>query len=560
MSVTENVISERYRTERFSRYGLLDWAAARKFAEGIIADYDVKCPSPEARIRLLSGGNMQKLILGRALDPDPSVILANQPTRGLDVGAVGYVHRKLVEARGRGAAILLISEDLEEILALVGPHPRDVEGPAFAAIGARRTFRPRAWRVDGRHVVEDGGHLMRLEPKPAPPLAVTLLYPLGAVAATLVITSLLVLAAGASPFSVFYLVAKGAAGSQFALLETLTRATPLIFTGLAVAVAFRARLWNIGAEAQLYMGGVVTVVLGTGALPLPAILLIPIIMLVAMAAGASLLLGPAVLKTRFGVDEVVTTLLLNFIVLLFVSMLLEGPLKDPTGLGWPQSAKVVAEAQLPRIIQGKRLHYGFVIAIVAAVGLLGDHEKDGVRLRDARRRPQSAGSKLRRHSGRQRADEDGAPVGRAGGARGLFGSLRPQGQSQPRPVAGLRLFGHRRRDAGHAQPHRRRRLRHLRRRHLRRRRRYEPGRESAELHRRRDGRDLAAHHGRGDPLHAVQGEVEVMEVFHAFLGPARDLFRSCGDWLRRLGALPSPLRGGSASELSAAKLVRRGGG
>ena len=194
-----------------------------------------------------------------------------------------------------------------------------------------------------------------------------MLYPLGAIAATLVITSLLVLAAGASPFSVFYLVAKGAPGSQFAILETLTRTTPLIFTGLAVAVAFRARLWNIGAEAQLYIGGVVTVVLGTGALPLPAILLIPIIMLVAMAAGASLLLGPAVLKTRFGVDEVVTTLLLNFIVLLFVSMLLEGPLKDPMGLGWPQSAKVVAEAQLPRIIQGKRLHYGFVIAIVSAM-------------------------------------------------------------------------------------------------------------------------------------------------------------------------------------------------
>lgn len=208
---------------------------------------------------------------------------------------------------------------------------------------------------------------MRLEPKPAPSLAVTLLYPVGAIVATLIITSLLVLAAGASPFSVFYLVAKGAAGSQFALLETLTRATPLIFTGLAVAVAFRAKLWNIGAEAQLYIGGVVTVVLGTGALPLPSYLLIPIIMIAAMAAGALLLLGPAILKTRFGVDEVVTTLLLNFIVLLFVSMLLEGVLKDPTGLGWPQSSKVIAEAQLPRIIQGKRLHYGFVIAVVAAI-------------------------------------------------------------------------------------------------------------------------------------------------------------------------------------------------
>jgi general nucleoside transport system permease protein len=207
---------------------------------------------------------------------------------------------------------------------------------------------------------------MRLEPKPAPPLGVTLLFPIAAIAATLLITSLLVLAAGASPFSVFYLVARGAAGTQFAALETLTRATPLIFTGLAVAVAFRAKLWNIGAEAQLYIGAVVTVVLGTGALPLPSFLLIPLIMLAAMTAGALLLLGPAVLKTRFGVDEVVTTLLLNFIVLLFVSMLLEGPLKDPMGLGWPQSPKVIAEAQLPRIIQGKRLHYGFVIAIAAA--------------------------------------------------------------------------------------------------------------------------------------------------------------------------------------------------
>lgn len=210
---------------------------------------------------------------------------------------------------------------------------------------------------------------MRLEPKPAPSLAVLLLFPLGAIAATLVFTALLVLAAGASPFSVLYLVAKGAAGSQFAALETLTRATPLIFTGLAVAVAFRAKLWNIGAEAQLYIGAVVTVVLGTGALPLPSVLLLPVIAISAMAAGALLLLGPALLKTRFGVDEVVTTLLLNFIVLLFVSMLLEGPLKDPTGLGWPQSSKVIADAQLPRIIRGKRLRYGFVLALIASVAV-----------------------------------------------------------------------------------------------------------------------------------------------------------------------------------------------
>ena len=76
---------------------------------------------------------------------------------------------------------------------------------------------------------------------------------------------------------------KGARGTQFAFLETLTRATPLIFTGLAAAVAFRAKLWNIGGEAQLYAGAVMTIVLGTGALPLPGPILIPLLMIAAHA-------------------------------------------------------------------------------------------------------------------------------------------------------------------------------------------------------------------------------------------------------------------------------------
>lgn len=207
---------------------------------------------------------------------------------------------------------------------------------------------------------------MRLEPREAASALVTFAYPASAIAAALTLCSLLVLASGASPVSVIGLVAKGALGSQFALLETLTRATPLIFTGLAAAVAFRAKLWNIGAEAQLYLGAVATVALGTGLMPLPSALLMPLVMMAAVLAGALTLVGPALLKTRFGVDEVVTTLLLNFIVILFVSLLLEGPLKDPTGLGWPQSKKLLAEAQLPRLIHGKRLHFGFILAVAAA--------------------------------------------------------------------------------------------------------------------------------------------------------------------------------------------------
>ncbi len=210
---------------------------------------------------------------------------------------------------------------------------------------------------------------MRLEPRPYQPWLLLFLLPVSALAFSVITCSALVMLSGASPYQVLGLMVKGAMGTQFAFLETLTRATPLIFTGLAAAVAFRAKLWNIGGEAQLYIGAVMTVVLGTGLLPLPAPLLVPVLLVAAMMGGALVLALPTFLKTRFGVDEVVTTLLLNFIVILFVSMLLEGVLKDPSGLGWPQSKKVIAEAQLPKLVQGKRLHFGFVVAIAAALAL-----------------------------------------------------------------------------------------------------------------------------------------------------------------------------------------------
>lgn len=210
---------------------------------------------------------------------------------------------------------------------------------------------------------------MRLEPIANPSLGRSIVPPALAILATVVIASLLAMMAGANPFSVLGLILKGAFGSQFAVLETINRATPLIFTGLAIAVAFKAKFWNIGAEAQLYAGALVTVVLGTGALPWPGIALVPTLMVGAVIAGAVVLLVPAILKTRFGVDEVVTTLLFNFIFLLFISMLLEGPLKDPMGMGWPKSARVLSEARLPRIVDGLRLHWGFGVAILCAVGV-----------------------------------------------------------------------------------------------------------------------------------------------------------------------------------------------
>ncbi|MGR3379028.1 ABC transporter permease [Salipiger abyssi] len=209
---------------------------------------------------------------------------------------------------------------------------------------------------------------MRLEPIAAPSHARTLGLPALAIAATVLVAALLSALAGANPLATFGLIVKGAVGSKFATLETLNRATPLIFTGLAVAVAFRARLWNIGAEAQLYAGALLTVLIGTQ-MGLPGPLALPLMALAAVLAGALTLLGPVLLKTRLGVDEVVTTLLLNFIMALFISYLLEGPLKDPMGMGWPKSPALPRDARLPRIVEGLRLHWGFALALICAAGV-----------------------------------------------------------------------------------------------------------------------------------------------------------------------------------------------
>jgi len=118
MSVWENAVLERIGQRRFSARGIVDRAGCRAFAAELIARFDIRGAGPRTPIRQLSGGNMQKLILARNLALTPKLIVANQPTRGLDEGAIAAVHEELLAARMAGAAILLISEDLDEVMAL----------------------------------------------------------------------------------------------------------------------------------------------------------------------------------------------------------------------------------------------------------------------------------------------------------------------------------------------------------------------------------------------------------------------------------------------------------
>jgi len=159
----------------------------------------------------------------------------------------------------------------------------------------------------------------------------------------------------------------GSVGSSYSFFSgTLVRATPLIIVGLAVAVAFQAGVLNIGAEGQLLAGAAATVAAGLALSAWPGWLSIPIELAAGMLAGAAWASVAAVLKRSFGVLEVISTLMLNFVALYMVSYLVRGPLEEPTHT-YPETLRLAESARLPVIIPGQRLHLGFTLAVLLAI-------------------------------------------------------------------------------------------------------------------------------------------------------------------------------------------------
>jgi simple sugar transport system ATP-binding protein len=117
-SLVENVLMNYHFDGAFSRWGIVDSRKTRKLTQELISEYGIATPGPDSLAKSMSGGNLQKLILARVLSRKPRLIIANLPTQGLDVGATEFVQNKLLEAKRQHAAILLISEDLDEVLSL----------------------------------------------------------------------------------------------------------------------------------------------------------------------------------------------------------------------------------------------------------------------------------------------------------------------------------------------------------------------------------------------------------------------------------------------------------
>jgi simple sugar transport system permease protein len=218
---------------------------------------------------------------------------------------------------------------------------------------------------------------------------------------------------------------RGAAGTPAIFASsTLVRATPLIVTGLAVALAFRAGIINIGADGQLLAGAAATATMALIVTTWPPALAIPVMLVAASFMGAVVAAVPAWLRRRFGVLEVITTIMMNFIVLYAVGYLVRGPLQEPTGIN-PQSATLDASLRLPFVIPGTRLHLGFVIAVVFAIMLswILRRTAAGFRVRVAGANPHAA-----RITGRVDVERLGMRVFLVSGAlAGLAGGIEVTG-------------------------------------------------------------------------------------------------------------------------------------
>ncbi len=199
--------------------------------------------------------------------------------------------------------------------------------------------------------------------KPLPGWA-KIVIPIAAIIVTLILSAIPILIAGGDLWKSYYYLFHGALGSRFNLLETCVKASPLLLTGLAVAFAFRAKFWNIGAEGQLLAGAMTATALGISLEGVPQMLALPIVIIGGFIAGGLWAAIPALLKTKLNVDDVVSTLLLNYVMIHIMGALLFGPLQQP-GSSWPRSAAIAEAACYPVLIARSRFHMGILISILA---------------------------------------------------------------------------------------------------------------------------------------------------------------------------------------------------
>lgn len=208
--------------------------------------------------------------------------------------------------------------------------------------------------------------MLRLEKRLYSSSIVPFMVPLLSVVAAFLMGAIFLYFSGYAPLKVYAMIYDGAFGSAYGISETIVKAIPLLLCSLGVAVAFKMKLWNIGAEGQLYMGALFASYIALFHGTLPAYIMLPTMLVAGALGGALWALIAGIPRAIWNVNETITTLMLNYVAINMVDYFVYGPWKDPKGFNFPLSASFPNAAILPAI-PGSRVHSGLIIALIAVV-------------------------------------------------------------------------------------------------------------------------------------------------------------------------------------------------
>ena len=204
---------------------------------------------------------------------------------------------------------------------------------------------------------------IRLEARGAPSRAMVWASPLIAVALTVVASMVMFALLGKDPAAAIYNYFIDPLTTRNGVAELFVKATPLVLIGVGLSFCFRANVWNIGAEGQLTIGALAGGGLGLAFYEVDTVFLLPAMLLAGVLGGMAWAAIPALLKTRFNTNEILTSLMLTYVALLVLSYLVHGPWKDPDGFNFPESRLFHDAATLPRLIPATRLHIGWLLTV-----------------------------------------------------------------------------------------------------------------------------------------------------------------------------------------------------
>jgi len=189
------------------------------------------------------------------------------------------------------------------------------------------------------------------------------------IALALLIGAVLIAISGNDPVEAYKMLLTGAFGSRQRFSETIVKTIPLMIMALGTSIAFKAQLWNIGGDGQFIFGAILSIIVGLYS-GLPAWLILPVSMVFAIIGGGLWAGLAGWLKVKFNANEVITTLMLNYVASYFLSFLVYGPLKDPAGFDFPQTEMLAEEYQLPLFATGLRIHAGLFIGIIVLIAMI----------------------------------------------------------------------------------------------------------------------------------------------------------------------------------------------